>query len=136
MAYTTTDKIIKMGFDWQNFDVPDGSAFVVLVANTLEEQVTLIKIDVPNYDTANDTEKLILAEAEKLKTAAALKRLEASLAGNVSQRAFGAPAANGENYYKTAQQFENSANIWLAKIGVAKNMVNEGGGIASAVVVS
>jgi len=136
MAYTTVQKIINMGFSWHNFDVPDGSAFEALVQTTLDEQITLIQVDYPAYEAATGREQLVLAQAEKYRTAAALKRLEGNQASADSSRDFGAPPANTENHFKSAQQFENSADIWLAKIGVGKHVVKESTGIASAVVVT
>lgn len=137
MAYTTTAKIKSLGFSFHNFDVVDDVAFDALITTTLDEQTTLIKIDCPQYDTATQTEQLILSEAEKFRTAAALKRIQAAQTATDAYRELsGQPAEPGENLYKVAQQFDNRADIWLGKIGVAKNMVNEAGGIASAVVVS
>lgn len=136
MAYTSASKICDLGFSYQNFDVADASEFNALVRNTLDEQITLITIDYPQYEQATATNKLILAEAEKYKTAAALKRMQASQAASDSARDFGAPIDSGENLYKVAQQFDTRGDIWLGKLGVAKSMVNEGAGIASSVVVS
>lgn len=136
MAYTTTTKIKDMGFSWHNFDVTDASEFDVLVSNALAEQITLIKIDYPNYEQAATTEKLILAEAEKYRTAAELKRKQAAQASSDSARDFGGASGGSENLYKAAAQFDKRGDIWLDKIGVAKNMPTDPTGFSSAVVVS
>lgn len=137
MAFTTVNKIKSLGFSLHNFDVADDAAFDALITSTLDEQVALIRVDYSTYDSANSTQQLILGEAEKYRTAAALKRIQAAQSSTDAYRELsgqGQPA--GENLYKDAQQYENRADIWLSKIGVGKHMVSESGGIASAVVVS
>ncbi len=137
MANTTISIIKALGFSQHNFDVADDAAFDTLITNELGNQIDLIKIDYTAYDAATVVQKTILANAEKFRTAAALTRIQAAQSNNDAYRELsGQGSSNTENQYKTAQRYDNQADIWLAKLGVSKHQANDSGGIASGVVVS
>jgi len=137
MANTTISIIKALGFSQHSFAVDDAAAFDALITNELGNQVDLIKIDYTAYDAATTVQRTILANAEKFRTAAALTRIQAAQSNNDAYRELaGQGASNNESQYKTAQRYDNFADIWLAKLGISKHQANESGGIASGVVIS
>ncbi len=136
MPYTKLENIKDQGFTRYGFAVADESEFDALITQHLEDQIALITIDFPAYASATSTQQIILAQAEKYKTAAALTRVKIHQGTNDAYRDLNGQPANDDPAYKVAQRFENQADIWLAKLGLSKQSANEGPALASGVVVS